>query len=114
MAKRDKVGVHGTDAETGRDKAKAKDGQAATGTKCPITREQFATKAPSHVRVRFGNLGEGQEGQAVDLIAMRKEFESGSLGYYLGDKITLMVDGVPVKVQVGLNMTVVGSKELPR
>jgi len=42
-----------------------------------------------------------------------KEVSTGSLGWYLNTKITLEVDGVRVAVQVGLNLTIVGSKELP-
>jgi hypothetical protein len=107
MAK-NKVGVHGTDAETGRDKAKAADGKAATGTKCPITREQF--KAAPMITVSFSD---GKNPQ-VHQTAIPREFSSGSLGWYTGDKITVMVDGVPTRVQVGVNLTVVGSKELPK
>lgn len=103
-----KVGVHGTDAETGRDKAKAADGKAATGTKCPITRAQFGKASPIAVKFEVG-------GQVVShQVAMPRTFESGSLGWYTGDKMTVEIDGVPVKVQVGLNLTVVGSKDLPR
>lgn len=106
MAK--KIGVHGTDAETGRDKAKAADGKTATGTKCPITREQFKAASPIAVKFEVG-------GQVVShQVAMSRTFESGSMGWYAGDKFTIEIGGVPVKVQVGLNLTVVGSKELPR
>ena len=42
-----------------------------------------------------------------------KEFSSGSLGWYAGGKMIVEVEGVRVSVQVGLNLTIVGSKELP-
>jgi hypothetical protein len=43
-----------------------------------------------------------------------KEFSTGSLGWYLNRKIEIDVGGVKVPVQVGLNLTIVGSKELPQ
>ena len=43
-----------------------------------------------------------------------KEFSTGSLGWYLNGKATLEIDGKPVQVQIGLNLTLVGSKELPK
>jgi hypothetical protein len=49
----------------------------------------------------------------VSLSAEPKEFSTGSLGWYCGSKLTVILDGVPVWVQVGLNLTAVGSKELP-
>jgi hypothetical protein len=43
-----------------------------------------------------------------------KEFSTGSLGWYLNGKTTIEIDGKPVAVQIGLNLTIVGSKELPK
>ena len=40
-----------------------------------------------------------------------KEFSTGSFGWYLNGKIVVNVDGKPCSVQVGMNLTVVGSKE---
>jgi len=40
-----------------------------------------------------------------------KEFSTGSFGWYLNGKIVVTVDGKPCSVQVGMNLTVVGSKE---
>lgn len=71
---------------------------------CPITREQFGKAIPVTVRI----------GETAVLVASPKFFSTGSMGWYAGDKATIMVDGVPVKVQVGLNLTVVGSKDLPK
>ena len=50
----------------------------------------------------------------VPLVAEVKEFSTGSLGWYLNGKTTIEIDGTPVPVQIGLNLTIVGSKELPR
>ena len=43
-----------------------------------------------------------------------KEFSTGSLGWYLNGKATIDVGGTSVTVQIGMNMTIVGSKELPK
>jgi len=75
----------------------------AVKTTLALTREQFRTHAqPMTVVIN------GKEYQVP-----RKEFSTGSLGWYLNDKIDITIDGVPAKVQIGLNLTLVGSKELP-
>ena len=75
----------------------------AQKTVLALTREQFRTHAqPMTVVIN------GKEYQVP-----RKEFSTGSLGWYLNDKIDITIDGVPAKVQIGLNLTLVGSKELP-
>ena len=75
----------------------------AKKTTCPISRAQFRSKAkPIKVVI---------EGKEQD--AEVKEFSTGSLGWYLNSKISLVIDGVSVPVQIGLNLTIVGSKELP-
>jgi hypothetical protein len=75
----------------------------AKKTTCPITRGQFRTKAKP-VTVNIGN---------VPQVAEVKEFSTGSLGWYLNGKTTIEIDGTPVAVQIGVNLTIVGSKELP-
>lgn len=75
----------------------------AKKTTCAITREQFR-KAAKPVTVNIGS---------VPMVADPKEFSTGSLGWYLNGKTTIEVDGIPLNVQVGLNLTIVGSKELP-
>ena len=50
----------------------------------------------------------------LPLVADPKEFSTGSLGWFSNGKITVVVNGVACKVQVGLNLTIVGSKELPK
>ncbi len=107
MAKGKKVGVHGTDAETGRD-AGGTSGNGDRKTVCPVSREQFK-RAPVVV-VQFVVDGVVVASQS----ATPREFSTKSLGWYTGDKISVPVDGVPVKVQVGVNLTAVGSKELPQ
>lgn len=43
-----------------------------------------------------------------------KEFSTGSLGWYLNGKANVKVGEKSVSVQIGLNLTIVGSKELPK
>lgn len=74
-------------------------------TTCPVTREQFNAKAPRSIAVKIGE---------TVVSANLHDFSSGSLGWYFGDKVTIEVDGVPCRVQVGLNMTLIGSKDLPQ
>jgi serine/threonine protein kinase len=42
------------------------------------------------------------------------EFSAGSFGWYVNGKATIDIDGVSVPVQVGMNLTVIGSKDTPR
>lgn len=72
-------------------------------TTCPITRQQFSDNAKP--------LSLVIEGQNIPLSP--KQFSTNSFGWNAMGKIQVMVDGVPCTVQVGLNLTIVGSKELP-
>jgi hypothetical protein len=71
---------------------------------CPITRADFREKAKP-VTVVINN---------VPLQAEVKEFSTGSLGWYLNGKMNIDVDGKLVSVQIGMNLTIIGSKELPQ
>jgi hypothetical protein len=72
-------------------------------TTCPVTRQQFRDGAkPVTVTIN-----------GVPHSAVVKEFSTGSFGWYLNGKTTIEIDGVHVPVQIGMNLTVVGSKELP-
>ena len=83
----------------------AKTKAAATETpKCPVSRTDF-TKGSGPILVTVGDR---------QLVASPKEFATGSFGWYVGEKIVQMINGIPVKVQVGISMVVVGSKELPK
>lgn len=71
---------------------------------CTITRGQFRAAAkPIQVTIN-----------GIPMIAEVKEFSTGSLGWNLNGKTSIELDGKPVNVQIGLNLTVVGSKELPK
>ncbi|MBX7168820.1 MAG: hypothetical protein K1X74_20965 [Pirellulales bacterium] len=73
-------------------------------TNCPISRQDFRDHAqPVEVTIN-----------GVPHVAEVKEFSTGSLGWYLNGKSTLKVGDKTVSVQIGLNLTIVGSKELPQ
>jgi hypothetical protein len=69
--------------------------------KCPVSKGDFNEHA-APVAVRIGDQS---------LIAVPKEFSTGSLGWYGQGKIVMDINGVAVQVQVGVNLTIVGSKE---
>jgi hypothetical protein len=73
-------------------------------TTCPVSRSQFRAKAKP-VTVMIND---------VPFQANVKEFSTGSLGWNINAKTTIDIDGTQVSVQVGLNLTIVGSKELPK
>lgn len=76
----------------------------AVKTTCPISHKQFKDNAkPLDVVIN-----------GVQMHAPVKEFSTGSLGWYLSAKTNVTIDGQPVMVQIGLNMTIAGSKEVPK
>ena len=76
----------------------------AAKTTCPVSRAQFKEKAKAIEVVIDG----------TKMIAAAREFSTGSLGWNISNKMTIMVGDTPVTVQVGMNLTVVGSKELAK
>jgi len=73
-------------------------------TICPVSRHQFLSKAkPLTVQIA-----------GTVMPALPRDFSTGSLGWNINGKTVVEVDGVPCSVQVGLNLTIVGSKELPK
>jgi hypothetical protein len=76
----------------------------AKKTSCPISRAEFGAHAKA-VTVQIGDK---------TYTAVPKEFSTGSLGWNINDKITLDIGGKVVTVQIGMNLTIVGSKDLPR
>jgi hypothetical protein len=76
----------------------------AKKTSCPISRAEFHANA----KPQTVTIGDRQY-QAVP-----KEFSTGSLGWNINDKLTIDIGGKQVTVQVGMNLTVVGSKDLPK
>ena len=76
---------------------------AGKKTTCPITRDEFRQHA-QEIKVAIGDR---------TFTAKPKEFSTGSLGWNINDKITIQINGKDVTLQVGMNLTIVGSKELP-
>lgn len=85
-------------AKSPRSQAAAAD--AETKSKVQIPNDKFLAAAKPLV-IKIGDAA---------LVAAVKEFATGSVGWFAGEKIVIEIDGVPVKVQVGINMIVVGSK----
>jgi hypothetical protein len=76
---------------------------ATRKTECPISRREFLASAkPLEVVVN-----------GVPLALSPKLFSTGSFGFHLGDKITVRIGDTLVKVQLGFNATIIGSKEAP-
>ncbi|HJZ86095.1 MAG TPA: hypothetical protein VKN99_13040 [Polyangia bacterium] len=71
---------------------------------CPITKAQFLENAEP-VKLVIGGS---------EMIADKREFSTGSFGWYFNGKTTITVDGKPLSIQVGVNLTVVGSKDAAR
>ena len=76
----------------------------AAKTVCPITRAQFLQAAKPVEVIIDGNK----------MIAAAREFSTGSLGWNISNKMTIQIGDKAVTVQVGLNLAIVGSKELPK
>jgi hypothetical protein len=76
----------------------------AQKTPCAVTRQEFRDNAK---RIAVSIAGKNFD---VD----PKEFSTGSLGWNLNDKLTVEIGGKRVTCQVGLNLTLVNSKELPQ
>ena len=71
---------------------------------CALSQAQFLAKAePLKINIH-----------GSEMLAEVKAFSTGSFGWYLNGKTVVMVDGKAVSVQIGLNLTIVGSKEAPR
>ena len=68
-----------------------------------LTRQSFAANAKP-IALTVGNQ---------HLLLDPREFSTGSVGWFANGKITLQVGDEYVKCQIGFNLTVVGSKELP-
>jgi hypothetical protein len=76
----------------------------AVKTTCPLTHKEFKEHAKA-IEVLING---------TPLVAPVKEFSTGSLGWYLNGKMNITINGKPVSVQIGLNLTIVGSKEVAK
>lgn len=71
-------------------------------TPCPISRKDFKGNAkPLEVVIN-----------GTSMIAEVKEFSTGSIGWSINGKTVIKLGDVPLSVQVGLNLTIVNSKDL--
>lgn len=70
---------------------------------CPISRQLFRDAAKP-IPISIG-------GQTV--VAGVKEFGTGSFGFYANGKVVMEIGGVAHTFQLGMNLTAVGSKDLP-
>ena len=81
----------------------SKDHHMAKST-CAVTRAEFLNDAkPVEITIN-----------GIPMTADVKEFSTGSLGWYLNGKANVKVGDKSVSVQIGMNLTIVGSKELPK
>jgi hypothetical protein len=71
---------------------------------CPIDRTEFLKHATP---VTFEIAG-------TPVTADPREFSTGSFGWYFTGKVSIVVNGTKLPVQVGCNLTVVGSKDAPK
>jgi len=78
-------------------------GKTKTKKECPITRHQFRNSSLTTTEVAAIVLPK------IDL--NKKEFGTGSMGWNATGKAKVMIDGVEVPVQIGLNVTIIGSKD---
>jgi hypothetical protein len=77
----------------------------AKKTTCPINRKDFLAHAkPLTIQI----------GEMPQMVALAREFSTGSLGWNLNGKASITINGVPVSIQIGINLTLVGSKDLPK
>jgi hypothetical protein len=74
----------------------------ANKTTCPISRADFLANAQP-LKIDLNGF---------PMTAEPREFSTGSFGWYVNGKATQVVDGKTLSVQVGMNLIVVGSKEL--
>ena len=73
-------------------------------TTCPISRTKFRSGAKAAPVTINGRA----------MLATPREFTTGSLGWNINEKLPVEVDGVVVMCQVGLNLTIIGSKDAPQ
>lgn len=74
-------------------------------TPCPVSRDEFLRNAlPFALTLPHGG----------GMVPMEvKQFSTKSLGWGGNGSATMMVGNVPVKVQIGFNVTLANSKDLP-
>ena len=79
--------------------------QGLAGPACSITKAEFQRGA-ERLRLRIMSGGEC----AAELDLDRREFSSGSFGWFASEKLNVPVGGERVRCQLSVNVTVIGSK----
>jgi hypothetical protein len=67
---------------------------------CPVTLADFR----QHAKTLLVKIAD------VPFEVKPKEFSTGSLGWNLNHKMDVIVNGKPVPCQIGMNITIIGSK----
>lgn len=81
-------------------------------TECAISRAEFNDKAKP-ILLKGVYDGAGANPQEFSLALAPGDFSTGSFGWKTaGEKATLVINGKTVRIQLGINLTVVGSKEV--
>ena len=70
-----------------------------SATACPISRSKFFSSAKP---IALSNV-----------LASPKQFSTQNFGWSANEKQTLVVDGVPIRCQVNVNITAINSKDAP-
>ncbi len=87
------------------------DGGTAGSEACFAPGVRAGTR-PAEARCR-PSPGYAREGGRATEIGS-KEFSTGSFGWNLTGKTMIEVTGIRLNVQIGMNLTVVGSKDVPK
>lgn len=83
------------------------------GYKCPVDRTKFAQSAkPIMVKAAVPQEpnDDGTTAPPVPVVVAPKEFSSGSLGWFATQKIVVMIDGVPCKAGIQVQIVLDHSK----
>jgi hypothetical protein len=83
----------------------AANGAANKKSAFPMTKKEFMDRAkPVKVTFRYGD-------EESVIVLGPKQFSSGGVGFFASEKITLTVGDIPVKLQAGINLVGVNSKD---
>ena len=84
----------------------------AKKTVCPVSRQQFDANAKA-VKVSITSIGADGKPVIMDFEGSPRQLNTGSMGWNVNSKLGVLVDGLIVQCQLGVNLTAIGSKELP-
>jgi len=84
--------------------AKGKGSGKGKGAVTNFSRQRFLDNAPNEVQCNMQEF-------AAPVPVIKREFSTGSCGWYGNAKVVAMIDGEPVRVQCQFSLICVGSKE---